>query len=211
MANVSGCTLPPNGDPAAGAAGTAPGSQHPPGINATLEQGTGCPQAPLARAVGCQDASSLPALQECSVTPGKPPQIPWDSQPGGFAGDTGSPSLPFPHQCQRCQRPAWHCSHPGGDESLPPLPILLPPSSQIAKASNLPAGKAEGKEPLFCCNKPSRQRRDEPFRAGKGEGSGPTPEPCQGLGETRDSLPVGAASAEDTHTGWDTHPGMTPA
>lgn len=146
LANVSGCTLPPNGDPAAGAAGTAHGSHHPPGKNPTLEQGTGRPLAPL----GCQDAGMLSDTRRASLQR-EAPQTPRDSNRGGFGGDTGTPSLPFPHPCWRCQHPA------GIVVTLRAMRAFLPSpssssssSSQIAKASNLPAGKAEGKEPLFC-------------------------------------------------------------
>lgn len=150
LANVSGCTLPPNGDPAAGAAGTARGSHHSPGINPTLEQGMGHPQAPLAKAEGCQDASSLPALQECSATPATHPQ--------NLPKSHGIPTVAALEGTQEAPLPISH-THGGDASALPGIVVTLlvmraflpsPSSSRIAKAFNLPAGKAEGKAPLFC-------------------------------------------------------------
>lgn len=106
LANVSGCTLPPNGGPAAGAAGTARGSQHSPGINPTLEQGTGRPQAPLARVTGWQHpASSAGMLND---TRQHPPNLPVE---GGSPNPTG-----FPLWC------LWR----GHGDTLSPFPTAVP-------------------------------------------------------------------------------------
>lgn len=158
LANVSGCTLPPNGDPAAGAAGAAPGSHRSPGINPTPEQGTGCPQALLARAAGCQDASTLLAPHQCSATPGvHPPNLPVE---GGSPKSHGIPTVVALQGTRGAPLSLSH-THAGDAGALPGIVVALrvrrafvpspsSSSSQIAKASNLPAGKAEGKEPLFC-------------------------------------------------------------
>lgn len=135
LANVSGCTLPPNGDPAAGAAGAAPQPSPLSGDKSHPGAGHRVPTGPAGKGrgmPGCQHPPSSAAMlsdtRRASPKPscgGRLPQIPRDSRCGGFAGDTGSPSLPFPHPCWRCQCPAWHCGRPPGEESLPPLPILL--------------------------------------------------------------------------------------
>lgn len=46
LVNVSGCALPPNGDPAAGAMGAAPGFYPSLGTKPIMGRGTGCPQHP---------------------------------------------------------------------------------------------------------------------------------------------------------------------
>lgn len=102
-------------------------------------------------AVGCQDASTLPALQECSETPPCGEKLP------------KSYEIPTVVALEGTRGPPLSLSHtPAGDANILPgivvtlramrafLPSPSSSSSQIAKASNLPAGKAEGKEPLFC-------------------------------------------------------------
>lgn len=113
-ANVSGCTLPPNGDPAAGAAGAAPGFYPSLGTKATPGQGTGCPQRPL---LPLAAGGGMYGMYRCTWSP-KPasmgcalntPQTPWDSHGGGFGGDMRMRD-PIASHSREHQHPAWWCS-----------------------------------------------------------------------------------------------------
>lgn len=74
LVNVTGCALPPNGDPAAGAAGAALGFHPSQGTKPTLGHGTGCPRHPQPPVGNGWWVAWVPAPSQlrggCSAAPG---------------------------------------------------------------------------------------------------------------------------------------------